>query len=216
MAEEQTQSNRLEIASAVLLSLAALASSWAGYQAGLWDGEQAAHYSQANAQHIAASNAALENEAREAMDVQAFGGWLDASARGDQALSRFYEARFPPSLKTAFNDWIAEKPLTNAAADPTPFAMASYRRPGRLAADALNRQAAKSFADGQRANAISDAFEQSSTLLSIGLFFGGIGQVFKLPSARIFLLAAATLAVFAGLLRLVSLPAQILGFDAPG
>lgn len=216
MAEDRAQTDRLEIASAIVLSAAALASSWAAYQASLWDGEQAGHYSHANALHVQATNVGLEGDAVAAVEIHLFGGWLDAKARGDERLSRFYEARFPPGLKVAFNDWAAEKPLTNPAAAPTPFAMRSYRWPGRAEAKALDEEADKTYAEGQRANAISDAFQQSSTMFSVALFFGGIGQVFKLPGARVFLVAAAILAVIAGLLRLTSLPIQILGLGVPG
>lgn len=151
-----------------------------------------------------------------AIEVQAFGAWLDAKARADERLARFYEARFPPTLKTAFVEWIAQKPLTNAAAAPTPFAMPSYRWPNHAEAQALDQEADKIYDEGQRANAISDAFEQSATMLSASVFFGGVGQVFKLPSARVFLLACAVAALGFGLLRLVSLPIQVLGLGPPG
>lgn len=206
----------LEAASAVVLSVAALASSWASYEAGLWDGEQAAHYSRTNALRIEASRAALEGDALAAVEVQMFGAWLVAKANGEAKLAAFYEARFPPTFKPAFHLWLQDHPLEDPSAPPTPFATPGYRRPGALQAQALDRQADKTFRDGQYANSVSDAFQQGATMLALSMFFGGIGQVFEGRSARVGLLTVASVALVIGLLRLVSLPVQILGFHSPG
>jgi hypothetical protein len=208
--------DRLEVASAVILSIAALASSGASYQAGLWDGEQAAHYSQAGALRIQASRAALEGDALKAIEVQTFGAWLQAKSRGDEQMADFFQARFPADFKPAFNAWVAEHPLTNPSAAPTPFAMAAYRSPGRAEARALDAKADQTFEKGQYDNAVSDAFEQGATVLAVALFFAGIGQVFKARGTRIALLTVAGLALVAGLLRLVSLPLQMIGLGPPG
>jgi len=185
--------DRLEVASAVILSIAALASSGASYQAGLWDGEQAAHYSQAGALRVEASRAALEDK-----------------------LAEFFQARFPAGFRPAFNAWLADHPLTNPSAPPTPFATSAYRSPGRAEANALDAKADQTFQKGQYDNAVSDAFGQGATVLAIALFFAGIGQVFKARGTRIALLTVAGLALVVGLLRLLSLPLQVLGLGPPG
>ncbi len=206
----------LEVASAIILSVAALASSGASYQAGLWDGEQAAHYSRANALRVLASRAALEGDTVRTIEVQVFQGWLEAKARGDERMADFFQARFPAAFKPAFNAWLADHPLTNPSAAPTPFDTSVYRRPGQTEANALDAQAQKTFDTGQYDNAVSDAFEQGSTMLAIALFFAGIGQVFKGKGTRIALLTVAGLAMVAGLLRLFSLPIQMIGLGPPG
>ena len=215
MTDHGDRSDGLEIASAIILSVAALASSWATYQASLWDGEQAANYSRANALRIQASRAALEGDAMATVHVQMFTGWLDARARGDERLAAFYQARFPPDMKPAFNAWIAERPLANRSASPTPFASSAYSRPGSDSARELDLRADQSFAAGEYDNAVSDAFQQGSTLLAIALFFGGIMQVFRQKTARTVLLVVAGAALVGGLIRLFSLPLQVLGLQAP-
>jgi hypothetical protein len=216
MADEPQRVDRIEIASAVILSIAALASSWAAYQAGLWDGEQAARYSETNTLRTQASRAAIEGDALAGVEIRVFDSWLEAKARKDEALAAFYQARFPANLKPAFNAWLADRPLTNPSAPPTPFVTPAYKRPGRAAADALDAKSDKTFQEGQYANAVSDAFQQSSTMLAVALFFGGIGQVFKTQGPRVALLTVAGLALVAGLIRLFSLPIQVLGLHAPG
>lgn len=205
----------LETASAIILSISALASSLAAYQAGLWDGEQAAHYSRANAERTQASRAALAGDALAAVEVQMFGAWLGARVRGDQGLADFYQARFPPGLKVAFNAWMESDPLNSPSAPPTPFATTVYRRPGADEARALDRRADASFAAGQQANGISDAFQQSSTMLAVALFFGGIGQAFSQSKTRLIMVVVAGVVLVLGLLRLLSLPMQILGLHTP-
>jgi hypothetical protein len=202
---------RLEIASAVVLSLAALASTWAGYQASLWDGEQAAAYSRSDALRIRASAVRLEGDARQAEHRSAFVEWLNARAEGAALRSRFYEERFPPAMRPAFNAWVRERPMTNPSAPPSPFLTPAYEWPGRKAAGELETLAEATFSAGQRANRISDAFGQSSAILATALFFGGIGQAFKLRSAKVGLLAIAIAATVLGLLRMLGLPLQVLG-----
>jgi hypothetical protein len=216
MADRDARAARLEVASAIVLSLAALASSWASYQSGLWDGEQAAHYSEANALRIEASRVALEGDALASAQLQLFNAWLEAKASGDDALAAFYEARLPAKFRPAFDAWLATEPLTNPAAPQTPFLMEGFQRPGKAQADALVAKADQTFERGQYANTVSDAFQQSATLLALALFFGGIGQVFKSDTARVALLTVAVLGLAAGLLRLFSLPLQVLGLHALG
>ena len=208
--------DRLEVASAVILSIAALASSGASYEAGLWDGEQAAHYSQASALRIQASRAALEGDALKGVEVQTFGAWLQAKSRGDDKMANFFQARFPADFKPAFNAWLADHPLTNPSAAPTPFATSIYRSPGRAEARALDAKADQTFEKGQYDNAVSDAFQQGATVLAVALFFAGIGQVFKASGTRIVLLTVAGLALVAGVLRIISLPIQTIGLGPPG
>lgn len=53
----RTWHRRLEIAAAVLLALATIASAWSAYQASRWNGEQALGYSRAGADRVESSRA---------------------------------------------------------------------------------------------------------------------------------------------------------------
>jgi hypothetical protein len=130
-------------------------------------------------------------------------------------VARFYEKRFPPTMKAAFDKWLASRPLANPTAAPTPFAMPDFRRPGAAEAAELDRKAGQTFEAGQQANAVSDAFQQSATILALALFFGGIGQVFQGRAARLGLIAVAAVALVVGILRMISLPVLLIGLGAP-
>jgi hypothetical protein len=199
-----------------VLSIAALGSSWAAFEAGVWDGEQASHYTRSETLRVQATRAGLEGDTAAAIEVQMFSTWLQAKARNEPQLADFYQARFPPRFKPVFNDWLAQRPLLNTSAPPSPFSMPGYQRPGLAHARELDAEADKAFAQGQYDRSVSDAFQQGATVLALALFFGGIGQVFKVPAGRIVLLTIAVLALVIGFVRLLSLPAQVLGFSAPG
>lgn len=199
--------SRIEVVIAVVLSVSGLMTSWASYQASLWDGEQAAHYSRANALRVMSSSAELEADARRAVEISLYSGWLEAYARGDGRLADFYEERFPPELRVAFRAWIALKPMKNPSAPPGPFVMQQYKPSGVLKAERLDREAEAAFGSGEKANSTSDLFTQGVVFLSSAMFFGGIGQVFRTRSVRLGLLGIAVVACVAGVVRILTLPA---------
>jgi hypothetical protein len=196
----------VEVVIAIVLSIAGLMTSWCSYQAALWDGEQAAHYSRANALHIAATQNRLEADARRAVQVGLFDDWLAAKAGGEPRLAKFYEDRFPPGFKPAFDMWIAQHPLTNAAAPATPFTTKAYSLVDLNQAQKQDAQADAAFQEGQEANRISDIYTQAGVFLAMALFFGGIGQVFKIRLVRLGLLAIAIVSCLAGVTSSAQLP----------
>ncbi len=195
-----------EMVIAIVLSVAGLTTSWSSYQASLWDGDQAAHFSRADALRVMASRAHQEADSRRAVEVDLFNAWLQAKARGDAALATFYEDRFPADLAPAFRAWIAQGPMTNRAAPPSPFVMAAYRPAGYAEAKTLDGQADKTFERGQEDNRISEVFIQGTVFLAMALFFGGIGQVFRIRGVRLALLAISVLACAAGIGTIAALP----------
>ena len=196
----------IEMVIAVVLSVAGLTTSWSSYQASLWDGEQAAHYSRAEALRVMASRAQQEADSHRAVQIGLFNSWLQAKAKDETALAAFYEDRIPPDLEPAFRSWIALKPMTNPAAPQSPFAMSAYRPAGYARAKALEAEADRAFDRGQEDNRVSDVFTQGTVFLAMALFFGGIGQVFRIRGVRVGLLAISVLACAAGIGTIATLP----------
>jgi hypothetical protein len=196
----------MEVAIAIVLSAGGLMTSWASYQSALWDGEQAAHYSRANALRVTASRQQLEADARRSLEMALFNSWLQAKARGNRVLADFYRQRFPPELERAFGQWIALKPLRTPSAPQTPFAVPGYKAPGAGEAAQQEATADATFAQGQEDNRVSDLFTQGAVFLATAMFFGGIGQVFKMRVVRLLLLAIAVAMCAAGIWRIATLP----------
>lgn len=195
----------VEIVAALVLSIAALLTSWAGFQAALWDGEQAAHYAQAGAARVEAGLLATQRGQGEAADLVLFTQWLDAYAQRETRLQAFYRSRFRPEFARAFEAW-RKRDIRDPGAPATPFAMPDYHPRHAAEAVATEARANALFDRGQRDNQTSDRFVQSTVVLALALFLGGIGQTFQRMRVRLALNGFAALACIWGLFQLVALP----------
>jgi hypothetical protein len=195
---------RLDWAATVLLALATVATAWTAYQARTWTGEQSQGYSHATAKRIAVNRTAALANRQVQIDVATFVQWIDARKHGDVGLADFYRARFRDEFKPAFNAWLATKPLTNANAPPTPFALPQYRLKASAEADRLDRLAAQDSEQAKSANQRADNYMLAVVLFATALFFAGIGGKVQTRGARAAILGLGS-AVFLGTVVLVAL-----------
>jgi hypothetical protein len=196
-----------ELIAAILLSAAALLSSYSGFQGELWDGEQAANYALAEQTRTNASKDEMIAGQRSGVDAMIFSQWLDAYSSNNELLQKFYRDRFRPEFKPVFEQWLLTKPLVNPKAPPTPFHMPGYLDRSDPTAKDLNRKADQYFAAGQRANKIGDTYGQAVVIFALALFMGGITQTFDTRKTRIMLLSLSAFCVLLGAVRIVGLPA---------
>jgi hypothetical protein len=177
------RAGRLEIVATVLLAAATVATAWSGYQASRWNGEQAKAASRANATRIESTRASGLANTQTEVDVATFISWVDAYAQGQAKLASFYFRRFRAEFKPAVNAWIATRPLKNADAPLTPFAMPQYRLAATKEAEALDSQAeiwaARARAYVQR----STNYVLGVVLFAAALFFAGMSA--QLRSQRL-------------------------------
>jgi hypothetical protein len=202
---------RIEITTAVLLSLAGLVSAWASYQASLWGGVQASHYAHASAKVTEASRLSIIDGQAFATDAQMFMAWLEAAAAGDTARMQFFEHRFSPELRSKFEPWRASHPGDLRALKMDRNAPRSFPRPLHpegIAARALQRAADAEFAEGEEANRTSDRYVAATVVLSTVLFLGGISPLLNSPRIRMAMLALATLLGLGASIFIFSLPVQ--------
>jgi len=185
------------VLSAVLLALATVATAWSGYQASRWNGEQAKAFSKANSNRIESTRASNLATSQTQIDVATFVQWVDAYAKKETRLADFYFKRFRAEFKPAVDAWIATKPLKNATAPLTPFAMPQYKLAAQEQADRLERQA-DAWAAKARANVgRSTNYVLCVVLFAAALFFAGMSA--KLPDRRIrVVLLSFGIAVFLG------------------
>jgi hypothetical protein len=202
----RTQISWTEIANAVVIAIAGLLISFAAYQAALWSGEVALEFTRANVLRTESVQKSTVAETREAIGVQIFGHWFDATGRKEADLANKYVARFPPRLRRAFDAWIAQRPFDNPAAASSPFAMPQYEVPEAIEAAALQKQADTAFRRGQRAKHVAETYGQAGTILSTALFFAGISQVFRAERVRVALLVLAVIGCALGIVRVFTLP----------
>jgi hypothetical protein len=181
---------RLEVVATVLLSLAAVATAWSGYQATRWNGEQAKAAGRTNAIRVEAARAQGLSQAQTQVDVATFVQWVDAYALERTELADFYFKRFREELKPAVDAWIATRPLQNPNAPLTPFAMPQYKLAAAAEAERLDAEAELSAATVNRNIQRASNYILGVVLFSVSLFFAGLGT--KLADVR---LRAVTLAL---------------------
>lgn len=183
----------LDVATVFLLSLAAVATAWCGYQASLWNSDRALHYSLAEGARIEASTAAALANMQRTIDVNLFVEYENAVYTHRDAYAALLKSRFRPEFKVAADAWLATRPRTNAGAPPSPFAMPQYR----LQSDADARRAAKKASDLTNTaideDARSDRYVLATVILAIVSFLGGISSKARYPTNVALLIGAGAL-----------------------
>ena len=202
---------RIEVTTAILLSVAGLVSAWASYQASLWGGVQASHYAHASAKVTEASRLSIIDGQAFGADSQIFMAWLEAASAADVARMTFFEHRFSPELRTKFDPWRARHAgdLRQMQADPN--APRQFPRPIHregVEARALQRAADAEFEAGEQANRNGDRYVAATVVLSTVLFLGGISPLLKDTRIRMALLALATLLGLGASIFIFALPIE--------
>jgi hypothetical protein len=190
-------SERLEVFATVLLAAATVATAWSGYQASRWNGEQAKAASRTNEIRIDAARAQGLAEAETEVDVATFMQWIDAYVRRETVLARFYFKRFRKEFKPAVNAWLATRPLRNAGAPLTPFAMPQYRLAATADAERLDAKAETLAAEVRRNIQRSTNYVLGVVLFAVALFFAGMSTKLRSAGPRMALLVVGVV-VFAG------------------
>lgn len=199
----------IDVAATVLLALATVATAWSGYQASRWNGEQAKAFSSANASRIESTRASGLADTQTQIDVATFTQWVDAFAREETELAEFYRRRFRAEFTPAVDAWVATRPLRNADAPLTPFAMPQYRLEARAEAERLEAAAETSAARARTNVQRATNYVLAVVLFAATLFFAGMSS--KLPSRRLRLaLLVIGVVVFSGtLIWIVTSPISV-------
>ncbi len=192
-----------ELLVTVLLVVAALATSWSSYQATRWNGEQAAAAGRTNAVRILAARADGLARSQTQVDVATFIAWADADQRGETEIADFYVRRFRPEFHTAYEAWLATRPLSNAKAPPTPFAMDEYQVAAKDEAERLDAEAEASAAEVRLNIQRSSNYVLTVVLYAVVLFFAGMSTRLKNPRLR-WVMTIAGCAVLLGALGWVA------------
>ena len=195
-----------ELVATLLLALATVGIAWSGYQAARWSGIQSRHYAEANTARALANRASTSAGQDRLQDLLNFNRWLEVSTQVDTTLTRLYEARFRAEFRPAFQAWLRQDPLHNAAVTPSPLLMPQYH-PAQVAhADQLERKADGAFAVGRSATDHTDNYVLTTVFFAAVLFFAGISMRFAWVEMRMVVLGLGTLCLIYALARIVLLP----------
>ncbi len=208
-APPEERAEPLEIVATVLLALATVATAWSGYQASRWNGEQAKAFSRGNAARIESTRASGRADTQTQIDVATFTSWVDAYAQEQTDLADFYFKRFREEFKPAVDAWVATRPLQNADAPLTPFAMPEYRLAARGEADALEAEA-EAFAAQARTNVQrATNYVLCVVLFAAALFFAGMSAKLRTRRLRAALLALGLILFVGTVIWIATFPVSI-------
>jgi hypothetical protein len=204
-------SDRVELISTVILSLAAIFTAWAAFQSAKWSGEQATNFSKAGASRTESTRFDTRAGQLTAIDVNVFAAFADAVNSDSRAglvelgagvpfepiegtLSGFWYERVRTEFRPAFEAWLLEFTLDRENAPPTPFAMEEYVVADALEADRLQQQADDFAAAAGQANQNSDDYVLTVVAFALVLFFGGVSsKLAKKTNRQITVVVAVTL-----------------------
>jgi ferric-dicitrate binding protein FerR (iron transport regulator) len=196
----------LEIAAALLLSLATLGIAWSGYQAAKWSGLQARRYTQASTARSLANQAATLAAQDRTQDLLNFNRWLEVYTSGDTQLASLYERRFRDEFRPAFDRWLADDPLHDNNAVASPLLEPNYKLARMEKADRLERVGDLRFEQGKDATENADDYVFVTVFFAIVLFFAGISLRFTWFPMRILIMALGTAILAWASFRLLGFP----------
>jgi hypothetical protein len=208
-AEETRFDRHFELVATVLLAVAAVATAWASYQSARWHGEQARAQSASVAARVESTRAANVANRQGEIDVALFTQWVDAYARNETELAAFYDKRFRPEFKPAFDAWVATRPRKNPSAPLSPFAMPQYKLAANATADRLEVKAA---ASSQRAGGFiqrADDYSLAVVLFASALFFAGISTRLRSSATRMVILGLGCALFLGSVIWIATFPVSL-------
>lgn len=194
------------IVEAIVLAIVAIATAWSGYQAAKWDAYSAEQYSlNSNTMILSQEKLSVSGQYR-LYDVLSFNGWMFASSKGDKVLMEFYERRFRPQFRAAFNDWIKLDPIHNPDAPPGPALMPNFKDPIAEDAASLAQQSKTYFDQAVAARETGDQYVKVTVLLATVLLLTALSQRFRQLGPRIVVVSIALVLLLMSTLQLIRLP----------
>lgn len=195
-----------EVLAIVLLSAAAIGTAWSGYQAARWSGREAHNFAIADASHARSTRAVIRAGEDRVRDLADFERWLDLETTGDQTLANLHAAHFQGELRTAFEAWLAQDPLNNPNAIPTPLNMPLYTQAEAERAAKLETAADQLVEDGAAARDHADEYVLTTVFFASVLFFAGISLRISRERLRMGILGLGVAFLLYGVVQIILLP----------
>ena len=188
--------NLLERLATILLALATVATAWCAYQSTVWSGVQEYQLHDADLVNMNVSSYRQTAMQQTTIDIMGFVNYLNAVATHQDSLARFYQKRFPPHLRPAFDAWVALKPGINPDAPLTPFQMKEYLVPETKLANQLAVEYQAKFNQASDSNTHSEHYVLLTVIFASVMFFGGItSNISGLTTKRAVVIGSAVLLI---------------------
>lgn len=182
--EKDRQQGRLELAIAIILSLATLGSTWCGYQSGLWGGVQNSKQSEADtAERQAAEDTIVGLQLRtfDAMELQEYWSAIrESDAKTREALFFRMRPQLQRAVKASLAAGVLDYPEVVGPLQRPEYILSEEQNAKRLRADAT---ASHTAAVG--AGLTSGRYVSLTLMFASVLFFGGISGTFAVRQVRV-------------------------------
>ena len=186
--KKDPKDQKIQIASAVLVSLVVIAIAWSAYQSTLWSGIQTFRLTDANRAGQQVTMLTLQQGQVSTINVVTFTQYVNALISHNQNLSNFYFERFSPEFKVAVQAWLATNPLENSTAPLHPFAMSEYNKTFAQKAEQMLSLSELKLEEAQQANKNSDRYVLLTVVYASVLVVGTITSNFSSKRLRFALL----------------------------
>ena len=196
---------------AILMAVAAVATTWVSFQASQWSDVRADAQSASALLRSDSTRAAAEATSEQILDSQMWLSWLSAAGAGAEKRAEFFENRFSPALSAAQERWLAgakldEEGLPDPIPTGTPLDQEGYVVPASVAADDAAAAAEARLAEADVAGANSTAFVLLAVGFALSLFFVSVATKFTVPKTQVVLILAGFLLLVYGIGRILFLP----------
>lgn len=196
---------------AVILAVAAVATTWVSFQASQWADSAADAQSVSAMLRSDAGRAASEASTAITLDSQMWLSWLQAAGNGQAKRAEFFEQRFSPTLARAQAEWLdGTDELASGLPDElppgTPLDLPAYLVPETARAELLAQVAEESLGKADEAAGNSTGFVLLAVLFALTLFFASIATKFTAPKVQVVLILASMGILAIGSVRMLMLP----------
>ena len=204
--EKAEKKKWVEPVAALLMALATLSTAWCSYQSAAWTRQSNRLMNEFNSLERKAGLLSLQGMQQCTIHTVMFMEVLAAKQTGNEQLANFYDERFPPDVRKAYDLWLAQKPFENPNADPHPFVPNLYQIRGTREAAELNSKAASRVEEARSAGSISGEYLANTVLFATVLFFASASGKFEQRRVRIVAFAFATAVFLFAVVRTATLP----------
>lgn len=199
---------------AIVLALAAVATTWASFQASQWANAQSDAQSASAIQRSDANRAASEATSQSVVDSEMWISWVEAVDAGQKDRAGFLRDRFSPALDRAQREWLGTVPVDGEGnparvPDGTPLNLPSYVVPAQLQADAYSAKAEESLATADEASNTATKYVMLAVLFALVLFFASVATKFTAPKIQVALILTSLLLLVTTCVRMILLPQML-------
>jgi hypothetical protein len=139
-------------------------------------------------------------------DIITFNGWIAAKTAGNAKLVEYYERRFRPEYKIAFDAWMKLDPFKNPSAPAGPVFMPEYVNANALESAKLVETAKDFFEQGAASRETGDRYVKVTVFLATVLLLTALSQRFEVFGPRLAVIIVALGLLVVSTYWIVSLP----------